>query len=198
MNLIFMISLWCIDWVGSFMWTAFLFFIFFFCIKNYIGTLAGLQNALTSTPPPPPTHPPPAVVYSTDRSKALVPVLVLLFVLLRFILLGDLFYVSSCVILFLCFLVLLAFRLPRLGKRELVLVLFVPLFDLRLFRVVCFLFLLVSGKSCGLWLWHSLDFTLTHCFFYKKKRHTHWFCHLLLSGFSSLTCNLLSHKFPFS
>ena len=26
---------------------------------------------------------------------------------------------------------------------------------------VCFLFLLVSGKGCGLWLWHSLDFSLT-------------------------------------
>ena len=31
------------------------------------------------------------VVYSTDRSKAVVPVLVLLFVALRFILRGDLF-----------------------------------------------------------------------------------------------------------
>ena len=35
--------------------------------------------------------PPPAVVYSTDRSKAAVPVLVLLFVALWFILRGDLF-----------------------------------------------------------------------------------------------------------
>ena len=26
---------------------------------------------------------------------------------------------------------------------------------------VCFLFLLESGKGCGLWLWHSLDFSLT-------------------------------------
>ena len=34
----------------------------------------------------------PPVVYSTDRSKAVVPVLVLLFVALRFILRGDLFY----------------------------------------------------------------------------------------------------------
>ena len=33
----------------------------------------------------------PAVVYSTDRSKAIVPVLVLLFVALCFILRGDLF-----------------------------------------------------------------------------------------------------------
>ena len=69
---------------------------------------------------------------------------------LRFILRGDLFYVLPCVILFLCFSVLLALRLPRLGKRELTLVLFVRLIDLRLFGFVCFLFLLVSGKGCGL------------------------------------------------
>ena len=36
------------------------------------------------------------VVYSTDRSKAVVPVLVLLFVALWFILQGDLFYVLPC------------------------------------------------------------------------------------------------------
>ena len=47
--------------------------------------LAGRKNALTPHPPPPPG------VYSTDRSKAVVPVLVLLFVVLWFILRGDLF-----------------------------------------------------------------------------------------------------------
>ena len=76
--------------------------------------------------------------------------LVLHFVALWFILRGDLFYVLPCVILFLYFSVLLALRLPRLGKRELILVIFVRLFDLRLFGFVCFLFLLVSGKGCGL------------------------------------------------
>ena len=45
----------------------------------------------------------PPVVYSTDRSKAVVPVLVLLFVALWFILQGDLFYVLPCVILFFSF-----------------------------------------------------------------------------------------------
>ena len=69
---------------------------------------------------------------------------------LWFILRGDLFYVLPCVILFLYFSVLLALRLPRLGKRELILVLFVRLFDLCLFGFVGFLFLLVSGKGCGL------------------------------------------------
>ena len=102
----------------------------------------------------------PTVVYSTDRSKAVVPVLVLLFVALWFILRGDLLYVFPCVILVLCFSFLLVLRLPRLRKRELILVLFVRLFDLCLFGFVDFLFLLGSGKGCGLWLWHSLDFSL--------------------------------------
>ena len=83
-------------------------------------------------------------------SKAVVPVLVLLFVALGFILRCDLLYVSPCVILFLCFPVLLVLRLPRLGKRDLILVLFVRLFGLCLFRFVGFLLLLVSGKGCGL------------------------------------------------
>ena len=75
--------------------------------------------------------------------------LVLLFVASWFILRGVLFYVLPCVSLFLCFSVLLALRLRRLGKRELILGLFVRLFDLRWFGFVCFLFLLVSGKGCG-------------------------------------------------
>ena len=57
-------------------------------------------------------------------------------------------YVLPCVILFLCFSVLLVLRIPRLGKRELILVLFLRLFDLCLFGFVGFLFLLVFGKGC--------------------------------------------------
>ena len=76
--------------------------------------------------------------------------MILLFVALWFILQGDLFYALPCVILLLCFSVLLAFGLPRLGKREIILVLFVRLFDLCLFGFVGFLFQLVSGKGCGL------------------------------------------------
>ena len=90
----------------------------------------------------------PPVVCSADRSKAVVPVLV--FVALLFILRGDLLCVFPCVILFLCFSVLLVLRLPRLGKRQLILVLFVRLFGLCLFGFVGFLFLLGSGKGCGL------------------------------------------------
>ena len=61
--------------------------------------LASCKSTLT------PPHPP--VVYSTYRSKAVVPVLVLIFVALWFILRGDLLYVFPCGILFLCFSVLL-------------------------------------------------------------------------------------------
>ena len=92
----------------------------------------------------------PPVVYSIDRSKVVIPVLFLLFLVLWFILRGDLLYVFPCVILFLCFSVLLVLRLPRFGKRELILLLFVRLFDLCLFGFVGFLFLLGSGNGCVL------------------------------------------------
>ena len=107
-----------------------------------IGTQKKLASCKSALDPP--------VVYSTDRSKAVVPVLVLHFVALWFILRGDLFYVLPCVILFLCFSVFLALQLPRLGRRGLILVLFICLFDLCLFGLVGFLFLLVFGKGCGL------------------------------------------------
>ena len=116
--------------------------------------LAGCKSALN-----------PPVVCSTDRSKAVVPVLVLLFVALWFILRSDLLYVFPCVILFLCFSVLLVLRLPRLGKRELILVLFVRLFGLCLFRFVGFL----------LWVWEGLRFVIvalpglfSYLFFYTS------------------------------
>ena len=71
--------------------------------------------------------------------------LVLLFVALWFVPRGDLFYVLPCVILFLCFSVLLALRLPRLGKKELVF----SYVDLCLFGFC--LFLLSLGVWEGLW-----------------------------------------------
>ena len=93
--------------------------------------------------------------------------LVLLFVALWFIVRGDLFYIILCYFV-LVFSVLLALRLPRLGKRELILVRFVRLFDLRLFGFVCFLLLLVSEKGCGLRLWYSLDYYLILPFLTSK------------------------------
>ena len=153
--------IWCFRFdalteLGAFMRTEFL------CI-SVLRVASGLRVKLASCKSA--LNPP--VVCSTDRSKAVVPVLVLLFVALWFILRGDLLYVFPCVILFLCFSVLLVLRLPRLGKRELILVLFVCLFSLCLFGFVGFLFLLGSGKGCGLWLWRSLDFSLT--FFSDKS-----------------------------
>ena len=56
--------------------------------------------------------------YSIDRSKAVVPVLVLLFVALWFILRDDLFYVLPCVILFLCFSVLYSIAITSLGEER--------------------------------------------------------------------------------
>ena len=76
--------------------------------------------------------------------------LLLLFVALWFILRDDLFYVLLVLFCSCVFSVLFALRLPRLRKRELILVLFVRVFDFSMFDFVCFIFLLVSGKGCGL------------------------------------------------
>ena len=113
------------------------------------------------------------MVYSTF-SKAVVPVFVLLYVALWFILRGDLMYVFPCIILFFCFFSPFSLAITRLGKRELILVLFVRLFDLCLFGFVGFLFLLWSGKGYGLWLWHSLDFSLTFYFSMTQTPMTLW------------------------
>ena len=97
----------------------------------------------------------------------MVQVLVLLFVALWFILRNDLFYDFHCAILFLCFSVLLALRLPRLGKRELILVLFVRLFSLCLFGFV--------GFQLPLGVWEGLRFVivalpgLLSCLFFLNK-----------------------------
>ena len=129
---------------------------------------SALNPSLLRLPPSPP-HP--AVVHSTDRSKAVVPMLFLLFVTLWFILLFYeaisfmsylvlfcsrvfcfvfflLFFFFLFCFFFFCFFVcfffvlffsvLLALRLPRLGKKELILVLFIRLLDLRLFGFLCF------------------------------------------------------------
>ena len=119
------------------------------------------------------------MVCCTDRSKAVVPVLVLLLVALWFILRDDLLYVFPCVILFLCFSVLLVLRLPRLGRGE------GGGGWSWCFSCVCSvcacLDLSVSSSSwgrgggCGLWLWLSLGFSLaffTLCCFvvYSTRR----------------------------
>ena len=78
------------------------------------------------------------VVYSTDHS--VVPVLVLLFVALMFILRCDVLCLTLCYFVLVFFQsFLLALLLLRLGKRELILVLFVRFFGLCLFGFVGFL-----------------------------------------------------------
>ena len=99
-----------------------------------------------------------------------------------------LLYVFPCVILCLYFSVLLVLRLPCLGKRELILRLFVRLFGLCLFRFVGFLFLLGSEKGCGLWLWHSRDFSLT--FFYITVKYRS-------SSILVIICQILAKHWPF-
>ena len=113
--------------------------------------LASCKSDLTpTTSPPPPPHTP-TVVYSTDRSKAVVPVLVLLFVALWFILRGDLLYVFPCVTLFLCFSVLLVLRLPRLGKRA----------NLRAFSTyVRFVLVWICRFPLPLGVWEGLRFVI--------------------------------------
>ena len=91
------------------------------------------------------------MVCSTDRSKAVVPVLVLLFVALWFILRGDLLYVFPCVILFLCFSVLLVLQLPCLGKSD----------NLSAFRTfVRFVLIWICRFPLPLGIWEDLRFVI--------------------------------------
>ena len=92
------------------------------------------------------------MVYTTDRSKAVIPVLVLLFVALWFILRDDMFYVFPCVILFLCFSVLLALRLSRFGK---------TIANLSAFRTfVRFVLVWICRFSPPLGVWEGLRFVI--------------------------------------
>ena len=83
----------------------------FLCI-SVLRVASGPRVKLASCKSPltrPPLHPtPPPVIYSTDLYKAVVQVFVELFVAMWLILRGDLLYFLPCVILFLCFSVLLA------------------------------------------------------------------------------------------
>ena len=104
----------------------------YFCIKRSTGTRVKLTNCKSALNL--------AVVYSADRSKAMVPVLVLLFVSLWFILRGDLFYVLP-----LCYFVLVffsPFSIAKLWEER------ANLSTFRTFvRFVLVLFLLVSSSS---------------------------------------------------
>ena len=101
----------------------------------------------------------PRVVYASDRSKAVVPVLFLFYVALWFILKDASCLVLSCSLI-LCFFSPFRIVITSLGEEG------TGLCASRVFvyfaRVifVLFLFLLVSGVCCDFWLWHSLDFSI--------------------------------------
>ena len=95
----------------------------------------------------------PPVVCSTDRSKAVVPVLVLLFVALWFILRGDLLYVFPCVIFVLVFVSPFSIAITSLGEERANLSAFrtfVRFVLVWICRLDYGFFLLRSGKGCGL------------------------------------------------
>ena len=96
-------------------------------------------------------------------AKNLIPVLVLLFVALWFIQRGDLFYVLPSVILFLCFFSPFSIASTSLGEERANLSAFRTFVR---FVLVWFCRVLLSGKGCGFWLWHSMDFSLS--FFWHR------------------------------
>ena len=94
----------------------------------------------------------PPVVYSTDRSKAVVPVLVVLFVVLWFILRGDLLYVFPCVILFLCLFSPFSIAITSLGDERA---------NLSAFRTfVRFMLVWICRFPLPLGVWEGLRFVI--------------------------------------
>ena len=78
----------------------------------------------------------------------------------------GLFYEAICLRFALCYFVLVFYSpfsiaITSLGEERASLGAFRMFVRFALFGSVCFLFLLVSGKGCGLWLGHFLDFSLT-------------------------------------
>ena len=116
----------------------------YFCIKSSIGTqgeVGWLCKCLN-----------PSVVCSTDRSYAVVPVLVLLFVALWFILRGDLFYVLPCVIVFLSFFSPFSIAITSLGEERA---------NLSAFRTfVRFVLVWICRFSLPLGVWEGLRFVI--------------------------------------
>ena len=131
------------------------------------------------TPPPPP-HP--QVVYTTARSKAVVPILLLFCLALQFTLRSASCLVLPCS-LSMCFSVLLAYWSPCLGKRELVFVLIVHLFVSYAHVNLCHFFpsSWCQGIGCDFCLWLFLDFSV------------YFFC-----NFGSAVYTIILFSFPHS
>ena len=92
----------------------------------------------------------PPMVYSSDRSKAVVPVLVLFFVALWFILRGDLLYVFPCVVL--VFFSPFSIAITSLGEERA---------NLSAFRTfVRFVLVWIGRFSLPLGVWEGLRFVI--------------------------------------
>ena len=158
-----------------------------FCIKKYIGTQGEVCRQLkyfTQTPPAPTP-----VVYATDRSKAVIPVVPVWFlfcVALWFILRGASCFPVHFVLVFLHS--FLYCDQLAWGRRNwsvcFLCIFFFFFFVLYVLVFVIFLFLLVSGVGCGLWLWYSLDFSIN---FFISYWHIS-----ILDRFHSQICNMSS------
>ena len=136
----------------------------------------------------------PQVVYSTDCSKGVVPVLVL--TLCCFVVFSTR---QFAVCLTLCYFVLVFFSpfsnaITSLGEERATLSAFHAFVRFVLVCFVGFLFVLVSGKGCSLWLWHSLDFSLT--FFTNVSLGRGSFPRIFCSYYLKVT-NLSRERFTF-
>ena len=162
-----MFLLWCTDWVGSHYANQILCMSVLRVASGPRVKFASYKSALTPfAPSPPPTSG--GLLYW--RSKAVVSVLVLLFV--AFLVYSTRRFVLC---LTLCDFVLVFFSpfsiaITSLGEERANLSAFRTFIRFALVWFVCFLFLLVSWKGFGLWLWHSLDFFLP--FFDREQMST--------------------------
>ena len=138
-NLIFMFSLWCVGWVGGlYAGRGFV----CLCIQSSVGTRGGVDWLWGCFKPPVDLLFRP--FWGGGPGVSLAPCCFVVYSAGRFV-----------VCLSVCRFVLVFFgpfgvAITSLGEGGLVLVLFVRLFGLFLFGFVGFLFLLGSGKGCGL------------------------------------------------
>ena len=100
--------------------------------------LASCKSALT-----------PPMVYSTDRSMAVVPVLVLLFLALWFIVRDDFLWLTLCYFV-IVFISPFSIAITSLGEERTNLSVFRTFVRYALVWFCLFPFRLVSGKGCGL------------------------------------------------
>ena len=97
--------------------------------------------------------------FHVESCFALCPHVVFVVVVVCFVLFFVFVFLLFFFLLFFFFSVHLVLWSSRLGKRQLVSVLLRHLF-VYFSRVIFLSCFLMSGVKCGLWLWHSLDFSI--------------------------------------